>query len=128
LVGQLLAIVSIILSSYGVVKEAIKDVINKKITANILMLIAAIASFFILHGQEGATAILLYAIAEHIEELTTDKSRDAIKELLELSPNEALLKKGNEYISVPAIQIKKGDIIGVKPAMKVPLDFIIIKG
>ena len=128
LIGQLLAIFSIILSSYGVVKEAIKDVINKKITANILMIIAAIASFFILHGQEGATAILLYAIAEHIEELTTDKSRDAIKELLELSPNEALLKKGNEYISIPAIQVKKGDIIGVKPAMKVPLDGIIIKG
>jgi Cd2+/Zn2+-exporting ATPase len=124
----LLAIFSIILSSYGVVKGAINDVINKKITANILMLIAAIASFFILHGQEGATAILLYAIAEHIEELTTDKSRDAIKELLELSPDEALLKKGNEYISVPTIQINKGDIIGVKPAMKVPLDGIIIKG
>ncbi len=128
LIGHLLAIFSIILSSYGVVKEAIRDVINKKITANILMIIAAIASFIILHGQEGATAILLYAIAEHIEELTTDKSRDAIKELLELSPDEAFLKKGNEYISVPAIQIKKGDIIGVKPAMKVPLDGIIIKG
>jgi cation transport ATPase len=61
LISQMLAIFSIILSSYGVVKEAIKDVINKKITANILMIIAAIASFFILHGQEGATAILLYS-------------------------------------------------------------------
>ena len=37
------------LSSYGVVKEAIEDIINKKITANILMVIAAVAAFFILH-------------------------------------------------------------------------------
>jgi len=70
---------------------------NKKITANILMLIAGIASFFIFHGQEGATAILLYAIAERLEELTADKSRNAIKELLELAPDDALLKTENGY-------------------------------
>ena len=92
LISQTLAIVSIFLSSYGVVKETIHDIASKKITANILMLIAAVASFFILHGQEGATAILLYAIADHLEELTTEKSRNAIKELLELAPDETLLK------------------------------------
>ena len=47
LLSQLLAIFSIILSSYGVVKEAIKDVMNKKITANILMIIAAICFVFL---------------------------------------------------------------------------------
>ena len=57
LVAQILAIASIILSSSGVVKEAIEDISEKKITANLLMLIAGVASFFILHGQEGATAI-----------------------------------------------------------------------
>jgi hypothetical protein len=38
------------LSSYGIVSEAIGDIKSKKITANILMLTAAIASFFIFHG------------------------------------------------------------------------------
>ena len=73
ILSQAIAIASMFLSSYGVVKEGIEDVKNKKITANILMVIAAIASFFILHGQEGATAILLYAIAERLEEITTEK-------------------------------------------------------
>jgi cation transport ATPase len=73
LLSQILAIASILLSGYGILKEAIEDVLSKRITANILMLVAGVASFFILHGQEGATAILLYAIAEFLEELTTDK-------------------------------------------------------
>ncbi|MEJ2295139.1 MAG: hypothetical protein P8Y23_10250 [Candidatus Lokiarchaeota archaeon] len=81
-----------ILSSFGIVKEAAGDIRDRKITANILMLVAGIASFFILHGQEGATAVLLYAIAERLEEITTEKSRNAVKELLELTPDEALLK------------------------------------
>ncbi|MFX1407942.1 MAG: heavy metal translocating P-type ATPase [Promethearchaeota archaeon] len=119
---------SVILSAPGVLKEAIEDIKNKKITANILMIIAAVASFFIIHGQEGATAILLYAIAEHLEELTTDKSRKAIKELLELAPDEALLKIEDKYELIPTKQVKIGNIIGIKPGMKVPLDGVIIKG
>ncbi|MFW9938226.1 MAG: heavy metal translocating P-type ATPase [Candidatus Thorarchaeota archaeon] len=127
-ISQILAILSVILSAPGVLKEAIEDIKNKKITANILMIIAAVASFFIIHGQEGATAILLYAIAEHLEELTTDKSRKAIKELLELAPDEALLKIEDKYELIPTKQVKIGNIIGIKPGMKVPLDGEIIKG
>ncbi|MBA7518727.1 putative cadmium-transporting ATPase [subsurface metagenome] len=127
-VDQILAIVSIFLSSSGVVKEAIEDIKNKKITANILMIIAAIASFFILHGQEGATALLLYAIAERLEEITADKSRNAIKELLKLAPDDALLKTENGYQNVPSKEIKIGNIVGIKPGMKVPLDGVIVKG
>ncbi len=128
IVDQILAIVSIFLSSSSVVKEAIENIKNKKITANILMIIAAIASFFILHGQEGATALLLYAIAERLEEITADKSRNAIKELLELAPDYALLKTENGYQNVPSKEIKIGNIVGIKPGMKVPLDGVIVKG
>jgi Cd2+/Zn2+-exporting ATPase len=128
LLSQILAIISIFLSSYDIVKEAIEDLIKKKITANILMVIAAIASFFIFHGQEGATAILLYAIAEHLEVITTEHSRNAIKELLELTPDEALLKVNDSYKNVSTDQIEIGDIIGIKPGMKAPLDGIVIAG
>ncbi|MBD3338872.1 MAG: heavy metal translocating P-type ATPase, partial [Candidatus Lokiarchaeota archaeon] len=123
-----MAFLSIFLSGPGVVKEAIEDVREKKITANILMIIAAVASFFILHGQEGATALLLYSIAERLEEITTEKSQNAIKDLLELAPDEALLKRNGEYTTVHTDEVKPGDIIGVKPGMKVPLDGEIVKG
>ncbi len=127
-IAQVLALASILLSSSGVVKEIIEDLSQKKVTANLLMIIAGIASFFILHGQEGATALLLYAIAERLEEITTGKSRNAIKELFELAPDEALLKTDNEYVNVPSKEIKIGNIIGIKPGMKVPLDGVIITG
>jgi len=74
------------------------------------------------------TTPLLYAIAEHLEELTTDKSRNAIKELLELAPDEALLKVEDRYELISSKDIKIGNIIGIKPGMKVPLDGLITKG
>lgn len=128
ILSQVLAVSSILLSGYGILKEAIEDVLSKKITANILMIVAGIASFFILHGQEGAMAILLYAIAEYLEELTTEKSKNAIKELLELAPDDALLKIEDSYESVPTETVKIGEVVGIKPGMKAPLDGIIVKG
>ena len=128
LLSQVLAILSIFLSSYEIVRKAIADVIHKKITANLLMVVAAVAAFFIFHGQEGATAILLYAIAEHLEEVTTERSRNAIKDLLELAPDEALLKVNDSYKNVNTDQIIVGDIIGIKPGMKAPLDGVVLSG
>ncbi len=128
LLSQALAVASILLSGSEILKEAIEDVLSKRITANILMIVAGIASFFILHGQEGAMAILLYAIAEYLEELTTEKSKNAIKELLELAPDDALLKIDDSYEKVPTESVKIGEIIGIKPGMKAPLDGIIVKG
>ncbi|MHA1914409.1 MAG: heavy metal translocating P-type ATPase [Promethearchaeota archaeon] len=125
---QSLAILSIVLSSSGVAREAIEDIRQKRITANILMIIAAIASFFIFHGQEGATALLLYAIAEQLEEITADKSRNAIRELLELAPDDALIKTEEGYKNVPSKEVIIGNVVGIKPGMKVPLDGRIVKG
>jgi Cd2+/Zn2+-exporting ATPase len=128
LLNQILAFISIFLTGYNVASEAFKDIKNKKVTANQLMLIAGIASFIIFHGQEGATAVLLYAIAEYLEELTTGKSKDSIRELLELVPDEALLKVDENFKIVPSEDVPAGSIVGVKPGMKVPLDGIIVKG
>ncbi len=126
--SQIFALTSIIFSSPGVLREAIEDIRRKRITANILMVIAAVASFFILHGQEGATAILLYSIAEKLEDITADKSRNAIKDLLELAPDEALLKTEQGYQTVLSKDVRVGNIVGIKPGMKVPLDGKIING
>jgi Cd2+/Zn2+-exporting ATPase len=110
------------------VNVTIEDIKKKKISANLLMLIAGVASFFILHGQEGATALLLYAIAERLEVITTEKSRNSIKKLFELAPVEALLKSDKRYVNVPSKEVKLGNIVGIKPGMKVPLDGIIVQG
>ena len=126
--SQIFAGISILMSGSEIAQEAFENIKDRKITANILMIIAAIASFFILHGQEGATAIILYSIAEYIEEKTVDKSRDAIRDLYELAPDESLLKVGNEYEKVPTDSVHANERIGIKPGMKVPLDGVIIKG
>ncbi|MHA1699068.1 MAG: heavy metal translocating P-type ATPase [Promethearchaeota archaeon] len=126
--SQLMALISVSLSSQDVVKAALSEIKRKRLGASTLMFVAAIGAFFILHGQEGAMAIFLYSIAERLEDISADKARDAISKLMELTPETALLKTEDGLIEKLASEVKKGEIIVVKPGMKVALDGIIISG
>jgi len=127
-ISQVFALVSVAFSSKDVIESAGREILKKRLNANALMVIAMIGAFLIQKGQEGATAILLYSIAEKLEDITTDKSRDAISKLIELAPDKALLKTEEGIREVLASEVKLNDIIVLKPGMKASLDGIIVSG
>ncbi len=128
IVSQIFSLISVALSSKGVIKSAGREIIKKKLNANALMVIAMIGAFIIQKGQEGATAILLYSIAEKLEHITSDKSREAISKLIELAPDKALLKTKDGIREILASEVKLNEIIVLKPGMKAPLDGVIFSG
>jgi len=126
--SQIFALISVALSSKEVIESAGREIIKKRLNANALMVIAMIGAFIIQKGQEGAIAILLYSIAEKLEGITVDKSREAISKLIELAPDKALLKTERGIHEILASEVKLSDIIVLKPGMKAPLDGIIVSG
>ena len=128
IVSQIFSLISVALSSKGVIESAGREIIKKKLNANALMVIAMIGAFIIQKGQEGATAILLYSIAEKLEDITSDKSREAISKLIELAPDKALLKTKDGIREILASEVKLNEIIVLKPGMKAPLDGVIFSG
>ncbi|MEX2681353.1 MAG: heavy metal translocating P-type ATPase, partial [Candidatus Sigynarchaeota archaeon] len=126
--AQGFAIISVILSCHDVVLASISEIKEKRLGASTLMFVAAIGSFLILHAQEGAMAIWLYSVAEKLEDLSADRARDAVSKLMELAPDVALLKVGGEIRQIPTRDVKVGDVLVVKPGMKVALDGRIVAG
>ncbi|MFX0098495.1 MAG: heavy metal translocating P-type ATPase [Candidatus Hodarchaeota archaeon] len=128
IIAQVFAMLSIAFSGYDVFTTALKNIKEKQFTASILMVVAAIGAFFILHGEEGAIAIFLYSIAEKLEDISADKARDAVSKLVKLTPDVALLKTSDGVVEVSTRNVNVGDTIVIKPGMKVPLDGIITAG
>lgn len=93
---------------------------------NTLMLIAVTGAFYLGQYEEAAVVICLYTLAEKLEDIGIEKSQSAIKDLMEKMPKTALLKKTGT--SVPITDLKKGDILQVKPSSIIPLDGKIIFG
>lgn len=87
---------------------------------NSLMLIAVIGAWHLGQYEEAAVVIVLYALAEKLEEIGTEKSQAALNILIEKMPKFVLLKDQNKQISLNEVKI--GDIILVKPGEMIALD------
>ena len=75
---------------------------------------------------ESTTVILtLVLLGQLLEARAHKQTTSAIKALLKLAPTEATLADGTV---IPVDQIKKGDILRVKPGEKIPVDGIITEG
>ncbi|MFW5889280.1 MAG: heavy metal translocating P-type ATPase [Bacillota bacterium] len=81
-----------------------------------------------LYFETAATIITLILLGKYLENLAKGKSSSAIKELLNLTPDKAILLDGDKEKEILVEEIKLGDKLLVKPGSKVPIDGKIIKG
>ncbi len=78
---------------------------------------------------EAATVILcLVLLGQLLEARAHSKTSGAIKELLRLVPSEAQLIVNGEEITIPIDEIKKGDLLRIKPGGKIPVDGKLVQG
>jgi Cd2+/Zn2+-exporting ATPase len=95
---------------------------------NLLITIAAIGAFLIGHGEEGAAVILLFYVAEFLEDYASERARNSIAALLKLAPETAyVLRKGQE-LEVHAHSVQLDEKVVIRPGDKIPLDGLVVKG
>lgn len=116
------------ISAAPVLWEALERIRANPFNADFLMGIAAVSAALIGTWQEGAAVILLYNIAETIEDYTVDRARGIAKKTAALLPQRALVKKGSELVETPVDNVKIGDVIVVKPGWRIPIDGQVVGG
>ncbi|MHA1266812.1 MAG: heavy metal translocating P-type ATPase [Candidatus Helarchaeota archaeon] len=128
ILGQIFAAFVVLISGYEIMKEGILKLIKRKITINILMTVAAIGSFIIGHGGEGAGVMFLFFLAEFLEDYASDRSKKSVSSLMKIAPDVAMIKRNGVYTEIHTHDVKKGEIMQVKPGDNIPLDGRIIRG
>lgn len=94
----------------------------------VLMSFAAIGAAFLGDWAEGATILFLFSLGNSLEAMALDRTRASVKKLIELSPEEALIRRGGEEVLVPVEEVHLGEVAIVKPGEKIPLDGVVVKG
>ena len=93
---------------------------------NLLMTIATFGAIYLRQFEEAAIIIVLFALADTLEEFGIEKSQTALKELVETAPKSAQIKGKEEKVQIENIGI--GEIIVIKPGDQIPLDGEVISG
>lgn len=114
---------------FKTVKNAVKLLFKSKtINENLLITISCIGAYLVGKSSEGLMVIILYEIGKILEEKAINKTRKSISDLMDIKPEYANLKKGDEIEIVEPSEVKVGDIVVAKQGEKVPLDGVVVKG
>lgn len=126
---SVLTIIAFAILLYKTAKKGFKQLFkNKVLDENMLIVVSAIGAYLVGKNSEGLMVITLYEIGKILESKAVNKTRKSISDLMNIKPEYANLKQGEECKQVTPGEVKIGDIILVKTGEKIPLDGIVIKG
>ena len=124
-----LFVLAYLLIGGDIVWRAVRNITSGQVfDENFLMAIATIGAFAIGEYPEGVAVMLFYQIGELFQGIAVNRSRKSITVLMDIRPDYANVKVGNETKKVSPEEVQIGDIIVVKPGEKVPLDGKVIEG
>ncbi len=127
-VAVALYVVAAVLGASHWAPEAVESLRERRIDIDVLMAAATVGSAVLGLWEEAAFLAFLYGAAEGLEEFTYDRTRGAIRALLDLAPKEAtVITPGGEKV-VAAEELAVGDVMLVKPGESLATDGTIRAG
>ena len=121
--------VAIILCGLPIIKEASTCLYEEfDIKADVLVSLALIASVIIGEIFAAGEISVIMTIGALLEDLTVQKAKSGIENLVKLTPKQARIIRDNKEIMINADDIEIGDIVRVIVGETIPVDGVIIKG
>lgn len=113
---------------YYALREALGSVFQGRFQIDFLMLAAATGAAILGEWAEGAFLLFLFAIGHALENFAMKRARNAITALSDLAPDEALVRRGTETVTVPIAQLVIGDIVVVRSNERLSADGFVVRG
>lgn len=127
--GMALSAVAIWLSGFSTYRKGLAALMQRRFNINALMTVAVTGAFLIGQWPEAAMVMALYAIAELIEARSVDRARNAIRNLLDLTPPTAEVRNAEGvWTAIPVKDVSLAMLVRVRPGGRIPLDGIIENG
>jgi len=134
LFADVLFLVAIAIGGHDILRNGYYSLRNMNLDIDLLMSIAILGALVasVVFGEglyfEAATLAFLFSIAELLERYSMDRARNSLQELMDLSPDQAVVKRDGSEETVPVEELTVGDIVVVRPGEKIPMDGTVVDG
>ncbi|TDT31029.1 heavy metal translocating P-type ATPase [Naumannella halotolerans] len=122
------AMIGLIVGCWPILMEALHDMRARRMSMELSMLIAIVAAAAI---GEWVTALLITTFvlaAEILEDLTMDRGRDALTDLMTFLPDTVQVRQGVDIATVPLSNVVSGQVVVVGPGGRIPVDGVVVMG
>lgn len=123
-----LALVATLFGGWQRFLSGFRDIYQRRITVNVFVTVALIATLAIGEFRPAAIIIFIMAVVGALESYTLDKNRQSIRDLLDLTPRTATILDGAQEVIVPIEEVRVGTVVIVKPGERVPVDGVVVAG
>jgi len=123
-----LILFAVVLGGYRIAKKGINEASNLQLGINFLMTIAVVGAIIIGEYTEAGMVVVLFALAQLLENRSMDKARKSINMLMNQRPKMARVILNASEISIPVEQVQIGQIVAIKPGESIPVDGIVANG
>lgn len=128
LATTLLFAAAILLGGFRLFSAGLRNLRRLEFDMRTLMTVAIIGAAFIGEWAEGAVVVILFALSEALERYSMDNARRSIRSLMNMTPQEALVRRDGRELMLRVEDIAVGDTIIVKPGQKIAMDGIVMSG
>ena len=126
--SHVLFVASAALAGAPILRNGYYSARTRSLDIDFLMSAGIVASVATHHPFEGAMLAVLFSIAQLLERFSMDRARGSLRELMELSPETATVRRDGRELTVPAEAVAVGERVIVRPGEKVPTDGVVREG
>jgi heavy metal translocating P-type ATPase len=125
---DLVGLVAVLLGGYPIYREALADILSRRMTMELSMTIALTSALVIREVFTALVIVFFVLIAEVLEELTVEQGRRAIRDLLEFLPPTAERRNGSTTETVSVSSLVPNDVVIIRPGSRIPVDGEVVQG
>ncbi|HHW19054.1 MAG TPA: cation-translocating P-type ATPase [Firmicutes bacterium] len=118
-----------VFAGYPVARAGIRALLaGRGADINLLTTIAGIGAMMLGEWAEGAAVLTLFSIGEYLEDKAGERTRKSIRELMDLAPATARVKREGGFKEVPFHDVVPGDVVVVLPGERISVDGNVLSG
>ncbi len=123
-----LGLTVVLLFGYPIFRGVIRSTLKGQITAHTLMSIGAVAALAVGEWATAAVVVFFMRVGEYAERFTTERSRQALKDLTVMSPQTARVERDGEERELSVEDVQVGETVIVRPGEAIPVDGEVVRG
>ncbi|OFX35401.1 MAG: ATPase, partial [Armatimonadetes bacterium RBG_16_67_12] len=129
LAGFDVAVIPMLLGGIAIGHPTLVTILERRrVTAGTLVIIAIAGSAYLGEYLAAAVVAFMMLAGEFLEEITLQRTRNAVQELVRLTPDVASVERDGAWVQVPLHEVRVGDRVLVRPGERVPVDGTILSG
>lgn len=113
---------------WDIARHAWHSIRERQFDTDLLMVLAALGAAALGEFFEGALLLFLFSLGHALEEMALDRARDAVRNLGDLAPKTALVRRDGKEVELSVEQLNVDDAVIVRPGVRIPVDGAILSG